>query len=329
MSLEVNRLGIARLKEHWITAMQLYVLQGEQQVGPFDEPTILRAVESGMFTPDQLAWTEGQDVWRPLHELISVQAPRSIALTIAPPLPTATAPTVVKSFRRRLARGILMGLGVIAGAYVLLVLCGVIIGLMSGAFKQPKTAAFAPVIETAEARTLRRTSEYWQAMNQIRAEARAIEMPDMRLLKEKRFKEVAQQCNTAAQGWNMVAAKLRTLPTLDVDPELVELTIKFAEWFGEVADTCNAGYGYVQHAQQFSQNYASGGAMLESFVRGLAGDHPMNKMNEGREDGLRLQEHAMRFVESTAANDKRGNELITQFARLRAMLTQRYQTEFQ
>lgn len=51
--------------------MDIYVQKNDQQLGPFDEACVRSGLESGEFAPSDLAWSRGQNQWKPLQELLT------------------------------------------------------------------------------------------------------------------------------------------------------------------------------------------------------------------------------------------------------------------
>ena len=56
--------------------METYVLKGEEQQGPYSNEEIVRMAEEGTLLPDDLAWQEGMEDWRPLVEVPAIGPPR-------------------------------------------------------------------------------------------------------------------------------------------------------------------------------------------------------------------------------------------------------------
>jgi hypothetical protein len=53
----------------------IYVLAGEERVGPLTTEVLREGVERGVYTDDQLAWVEGMENWAPLAEVLSAEEP--------------------------------------------------------------------------------------------------------------------------------------------------------------------------------------------------------------------------------------------------------------
>jgi hypothetical protein len=58
--------------------MQIYLLQGGEQTGPFTPEEIRQHLASGQLPNDIPAWREGMDTWAPVHELVPPQVEESI-----------------------------------------------------------------------------------------------------------------------------------------------------------------------------------------------------------------------------------------------------------
>jgi hypothetical protein len=53
----------------------IYVLAGEERVGPLTTEVLREGVEQGVYSDDQLAWVEGMDDWAPLALVLSSEEP--------------------------------------------------------------------------------------------------------------------------------------------------------------------------------------------------------------------------------------------------------------
>jgi len=56
----------------------IYVLAGEERVGPLTTEVLREGVERGVYSDDQLAWSEGMEDWAPLAVVLSQNAPDEI-----------------------------------------------------------------------------------------------------------------------------------------------------------------------------------------------------------------------------------------------------------
>ena len=56
----------------------IYVLAGEERVGPLATEVLREGVERGVYSNDQLAWSEGMKDWAPLAVVLSQDAPDEI-----------------------------------------------------------------------------------------------------------------------------------------------------------------------------------------------------------------------------------------------------------
>jgi TPR repeat protein/uncharacterized membrane protein YhaH (DUF805 family) len=68
--------------------MNIHINHNGQQMGIFSREQVEGMIRSGVITYETLAWTEGQTVWKPLHEIIGASVP--------PPLLTASQTAVSK-----------------------------------------------------------------------------------------------------------------------------------------------------------------------------------------------------------------------------------------
>lgn len=66
---------------------QYYVLNGEQQIGPFSVEEIGKKLAAGEFSGEQLAWHEGLPEWLPLNQIW-----RQASTSTPPPLPPYESP---------------------------------------------------------------------------------------------------------------------------------------------------------------------------------------------------------------------------------------------
>jgi hypothetical protein len=54
--------------------MHFYVLKNSQQLGPFEESTVSDCLQSGEFSPNDLAWRPGIADWQPLSIILTPQS---------------------------------------------------------------------------------------------------------------------------------------------------------------------------------------------------------------------------------------------------------------
>lgn len=54
---------------------EIYIARDKEKIGPFDPDTIRRHVVQGEILPDEWAWVEGQEGWKPLRELVALDEP--------------------------------------------------------------------------------------------------------------------------------------------------------------------------------------------------------------------------------------------------------------
>jgi hypothetical protein len=52
----------------------IYVMAGEERVGPFSTLEVQEKVDAGIFTPEHLGWMEGMEDWCPLQQLLTSAA---------------------------------------------------------------------------------------------------------------------------------------------------------------------------------------------------------------------------------------------------------------
>jgi hypothetical protein len=64
--------------------MQIYVVKGGQQTGPFSEGQLESMLCSGMVSLTDLAWHVGLSEWLPLHEVLDVRVPVGSGANVAP-----------------------------------------------------------------------------------------------------------------------------------------------------------------------------------------------------------------------------------------------------
>jgi len=78
------------------TPVQYYIAKNGNRSGPFSQEQIQGMLFSGMISPDDLVWHEGQSDWKPLSALLGPSQPPPIrARTVPNTIPTATTATVL------------------------------------------------------------------------------------------------------------------------------------------------------------------------------------------------------------------------------------------
>ena len=63
-----------------------YVARDGKQTGPFEEAEVLRQIEEGVLSPNDICWREGMADWRPIAAVLNVTTQKSSP----PPLPSTT-----------------------------------------------------------------------------------------------------------------------------------------------------------------------------------------------------------------------------------------------
>lgn len=53
--------------------MDIYILRGEEQEGPYEEAAIKRQLNEGVLAPETMAWMQGMAEWQPLGELLAAR----------------------------------------------------------------------------------------------------------------------------------------------------------------------------------------------------------------------------------------------------------------
>lgn len=74
--------------------MTFFITQGGQQSGPFDEEYVRERLRSGLYSPEDLAWSEGMAEWVSLRSLFPVDIPAATAAS-PPPLPSRKGQTPI------------------------------------------------------------------------------------------------------------------------------------------------------------------------------------------------------------------------------------------
>lgn len=100
--------------------MEIYVVQNDEESGPYDLDEIHRLFSVAAIHPNDLAWHVGLQDWQPLHTIAGVQLPRDHHGVVRPP-PLPKAEVVYVGFWRRcganLIDGILMNIIVLPILY--------------------------------------------------------------------------------------------------------------------------------------------------------------------------------------------------------------------
>lgn len=58
--------------------MDIYILRGEEQEGPYEEASIKRQLAEGSLAPDTMGWMQGMARWEPLDELFAARRARTM-----------------------------------------------------------------------------------------------------------------------------------------------------------------------------------------------------------------------------------------------------------
>ena len=78
--------------------MQIYIARGDQKLGPFPEQEVRAKLQTGEFSPGDLAWAEGSPNWVSLSSLLGTDAPLPPRLPTAAPIgPSQTSGLAVTS----------------------------------------------------------------------------------------------------------------------------------------------------------------------------------------------------------------------------------------
>ena len=117
--------------------------------------------------------------------------------------------------------------------------------------------------------------------------------------------------------------QLRNLPTLHVDPDSVNLILRFADYNAKGAVWLRDQSQYIQAMKDLEKDSHSGGAMFEAFLRGIAGDL-LGKSNEVKSAYESLNRVGQVLNERKAALENEGETLKSALAQHGALLTQRY-----
>jgi hypothetical protein len=77
--------------------MSIYLLQNQQQTGPYTESQVQHLLQAAVVAGSTLAWKEGMAAWAPISTLVSTQA-ASFAPGYPPPPPGRKSPLGLASF---------------------------------------------------------------------------------------------------------------------------------------------------------------------------------------------------------------------------------------
>jgi|GEM_PF-3932343 len=101
--------------------MNITIHKNGEQLGPFTELQVAEMLKSGQLAPEDLAWTEGMDEWKPLSSF------ENLPPLPAPPSPLAaqaTPPSAVKKTKPLARWSLILGIIFLAG-------CGIVLLLVS------------------------------------------------------------------------------------------------------------------------------------------------------------------------------------------------------
>jgi len=94
--------------------MQITIIDKGIQKGPFPLEQVIRLLQSGEITPQDMGWTPGMPDWRPLSQFSELQV---IGIELPPPPPSATVPpSSVKSARKKFSSNLLGIIPLVYGA---------------------------------------------------------------------------------------------------------------------------------------------------------------------------------------------------------------------
>ena len=134
-----------------------------------------------------------------------------------------------------------------------------------------------------------------------------------------------KRANSAASA---TATGIRSLPSLGVDPELVQHGLELADLFASLAQYWSDAGQLAQVLRRYKENQDSGAPLLESFIRGALGDDLLNIYRDAKTEEERISRAMQAMDERKDALVRRADDLESRQAALRMRLTQRYQTEF-
>jgi hypothetical protein len=127
---------------------------------------------------------------------------------------------------------------------------------------------------------------------------------------------------------NTVADQIRRIPTLNVDEDVVQYGLQFADFAAKWSSLFGDHGRYIQVVREHERNATSGEAMLEAFLRGALANDPVGKYNEVQSGTERLRRIGQILSDRKTSLESEGENLESMGAKIRATLTQRYGIQF-
>ena len=254
-----------------------YLRLGQEILGPLSETELRELAQRGGLFPETPVSPDGTN-WTTAASLEGLVFP-------PPPPPPEPLPAGQRSASvgiRLTPAGLLAGLA-LGGLGILL--CGGLLWLfIAGSSTSPGTEELASLLPTRQQLVAERTLAYWQALGAVLAED-------------------PTATNTTSQAMvakvRQMAAKIRALPTSEVDPEAVQCGIDAAMAVKNLADVVEANN--------------SPAVYVEAFLRGLGGD---------------FFGQAAEMLDTQSALQGQFQQVQTELDNARAILSSRYGVEF-
>jgi hypothetical protein len=193
-----------------------------------------------------------------------------------------------------------------------------LLGLLSGDRESSRHSAHPTAAATKARGTA--TREYWQQLVSILGSLN-------QGLAESATGSSVAQIQQKRQLLATASAQVSRLPVLDVDPEAVEIGSRLVQQFGDQEAVFSACERLVTDVGAVNERAKSPDFLLESFLRGFAGD-PLGAQNDLRAEQGKLSARHERLMDQAETCQRNAAELRAAQGRTRAALSARYGTEF-
>jgi hypothetical protein len=168
-------------------------------------------------------------------------------------------------------------------------------------------------------------SDYWRNLEkteyQCDKEINAVRPIDSKKLEQGVLNSISSEIAVSAE-------QIRSMQVSNVDTELLVYSSTEAQLFDKWATTLDDMQHYFEDSQRENQDFTSLFTYAEAVMRGMLGD-PLGKYNEEKSENDKLESEKEAIEENMNTLDTDANRLAAQKMEVRALLSRRYDREFQ
>jgi hypothetical protein len=152
--------------------------------------------------------------------------------------------------------------------------------------------------------------------------------PDQALLQRQEYDLYAEQWTALARAHKALANQLRAIPARDVDTELVQNALRTAEFLDKQGEHDLEGAHIARAAKECIDNHESTAALISSFLRGVAGESPLNGYNEARSEYDQVEQMHRDWLSEGKELDEQHAALESERTHIKIRLSKQDQVDY-